>query len=214
MAEFIKLLLGWFGRPRNLQVLALILAAPAVTATTMVYLSAVVFRTWDGPQAAAQLEIIRDGVMYAHLLLFLIIGALTAGLVRSVELKAGKVGFAIDLMDDHDGTAVAKTGMMFGAESAREMRDWAEVPPNGEECYDGMPGQYGGGYGNQYGGYNRGRMPGQYGRQDQQYGPPQPYGPSQFNPDEPPILDDPMNNERSQPDWSGPVAPPNMNRGG
>lgn len=130
MSEFYRLILGWVGRPRNLQTLALIAASPVLTAVSLIYLLAVTGHAWSPDHQAIQLQLIRDGIMYVHLLLFVTIAALTAGLVRSFNLSMGKIQFNIDLADDYDGASnVAKTGMMLSAENVEEAKEISEIPP-------------------------------------------------------------------------------------
>lgn len=103
MSGLSKVLLSWFGRLKNLQVLALIIASPVLTAISLVYLYAVIYGPWGSDNVPMQLELIRDGMMYVHVLLLVCIMALTSGLVRSISLNiAGKAGMTIDLADEHD----------------------------------------------------------------------------------------------------------------
>lgn len=107
MSAFFKVILSWFGRLKNLQVLALMFAAPVLTLISLLYLYVAVLGPWGTGNQQQQLEIVRDGMMYVHILLFVCIIALTAGLVRSVGINiAGKAGLMIDLADEHDGPGV------------------------------------------------------------------------------------------------------------
>jgi len=104
MSAMLKLILNWFSRLKNLQVLALIVASPVLTAISLLYLYVIVRGPWGTEHVTEQLELVRDGMMYVHLILLVCIVALTAGLVRSVGVNiAGKAGLMIDLADDKDG---------------------------------------------------------------------------------------------------------------
>jgi len=97
---------GWLARPRNLQLLALILAAPIATGLSAIYFFVLVSNRWDPSMQKLQLEIVRDVMMYIHMIIFFAIIALSAGLIRSIKANAGsKFGFEVDLLDEYDSPA-------------------------------------------------------------------------------------------------------------
>lgn len=108
-------ILNWFGKLKNLQVLALIIASPILTLISLLYLYVAVLGPWGADNHETQLAIVRDGMMYVHILLFVCIIALTAGLVRSVGVNiAGKAGLMIDLADEHDQPGVMMQNVEIG----------------------------------------------------------------------------------------------------
>lgn len=133
MSDFYKVVLGWFGRARNLQMLALILCGPVFTIVSLLYLWVAWKGPWEPGNQELQLQIIRDGVMWVHVLLFLAISALTAGLVRSIKLNiADKVEFMVDLADDLDTPSnIAETAMSISADTVEEAKDVSSIPPEG-----------------------------------------------------------------------------------
>lgn len=100
------------------QILALILSGPAITALIIYMISAVIFAAWNGVQASLQLQIIREAVAYSFILLLVIIGALTAGLVRGFKIGMGKVTAEVDLQDEDDDEEVK--AKVIEAERSRE----------------------------------------------------------------------------------------------
>ena len=96
----------WIKSTPPSQILALILAGPAVTVLIIYMISAVIFAAWSGVQGPLQLQIIREAVAYSFVLLLVIIGALTAGLVRGFKIGVGKVTAEVDLQDEDDDEEV------------------------------------------------------------------------------------------------------------
>ena len=117
MSGFFKVILSWFSRLKNLQVLALIIASPVLTAISLVYLYAVIYGPWGSENITLQLELLRDGMMYVHVLLLVCIMALTSGLVRSISLNiAGKAGMTIDLADEYDSPTTVMQNVDIGGD--------------------------------------------------------------------------------------------------
>lgn len=120
MRPFIKTVLGWFSKLKNIQVISLIIVVPTFTLISLGYMAVAVMWPWAVENQALQLEILRDGIMYVHGLLFISILALTAGLIRSVKIGAGAFSAELDLADEYDYQPPSEETL--------------EVPNEGEDC--------------------------------------------------------------------------------
>lgn len=114
----------WVKTTPSLQILALIFSGPAVTALVVYVLSAVIFAAWTGPQGSLQLQILRETVAYSFVILLVIIGALTAGLVRGFKVGVGKVTAEVDLADEHDDEEVKARVIDAEMRRSREMSEY------------------------------------------------------------------------------------------
>ena len=121
----------WVKETPPLQVLALILAGPAISGLILLILLLTVFAGWELSQQGLQLEILREGLAYSFIILLIIIGALTAGLVRGFKVGVGKVTAELDLADDDDDQEVK--ARVQAAENERlsiERRNTSQVEPS------------------------------------------------------------------------------------
>lgn len=92
----------WVLKTPPLQIIALVLAAPAMTALAVFMLYSVIHHGWDKSQQALQLEILREAIAYTYAIIVLIMGALAAGLIKGFKIGAGKISAEVDLSDDED----------------------------------------------------------------------------------------------------------------
>jgi len=93
----------WFFTRRNLQLVAVVVAAPILTVISLIYFSFLATYDWLPADHKLMLQIIRDVMMYIHGTIFVAFLALCAGLVRHIMFKAGALEVNIDLVDEHDG---------------------------------------------------------------------------------------------------------------